>query len=195
MIKTATYPKTKIDTIGIAGKKNTNKKLFASVLQSQIECRCERQVMRTGFAEPIYQTLISMFSPKLTWEHLGNKEMVVPGLIFEGAPVTGRMLLQKFGEFGRSFTPSVWVDRAFKHRLHGCLYIIHDVRLPDEAEAIIKNNGIIIRIEPQESATDNHITETALDKFDFPIVVESNGRESMQADTEEIVKNIIKCIR
>lgn len=190
MIKKEIYPEYKIETIGVSGKKNTDKHLFSELLQNYLEKTTRRSVVKTGFSAPLYQTLIDLFSPKLTWEHLQNKEVPVPGLEVGGKPVTGRMLVQSLGDYCKSIYPNVLIDRVFKHRIFEYLYIIHDVRFPEEAKAIIEHDGLLIRIEKDDDGSDTHITETALDGFDFPIVVNYGTRLHMQQAVEKIVQSI-----
>lgn len=181
----------KIEVIGISGKKETGKRMFAEILQNELEEGCSRPIVTIGYADQIYQTLISLFSPKLRWDHAKAKNEPIPGLEVDGKTATMSKLLQDFGIYAKKIYPNVWIDRVFKHRLHDYFYIIHDVRLIDEAEAVNKNKGILIRLQTDIKPEDTHITETALDDYDFPIVVNVNGdREAMRNDIKEIIGNL-----
>jgi hypothetical protein len=52
--------------------------------------------------------------------------------------------------------------------------LITDVRFPNEAAAVIEKGGILVRIE-RGSDTGDHPSETALDNYDFNIVIENKG--------------------
>lgn len=191
MIKEAQYPDQSICVIGISGKKETGKKIFAELLQNELERICDKPIMKVGYADQIKHTLVSMFSPKLTWAHFDKKDDPIVGLKVDGELATARKLLQNFGEYTKQIDPLVWVDRVFKYRIYDYFYIIHDVRLKDEAQAIIDNNGMFIRLESETKSNDKDRTETELDNFEFPIVVSVNeDRELMKEDVREIIKNI-----
>jgi len=191
MLIKANYPDYKVNVIGISGKKEIGKKVFAEILQNELEAICEKPIVKVGYADHIYQTLISLFSPKLKWEHAQNKNEPIPGLTINGEAATMRTLLQDFGNYTRSIDPYVWIDRVFKHRINDYLYIIYDVRFLDEAKAVIDNNGLIIRLESEYLQEDNHVTETALDNFDFPVIVSITERDNIKDD----IREIIRCIK
>ena len=186
MISKLEVPAYRIETIGISGRKDTNKHLCAELVQASIEeIDRKRRIVKAGFSEPIYGMLISLFSPKLTWEYMQDKSDEIPGLQIDGKPATGRLLMQSFGDYCKSIYPNVFIDRVFKQRIHGYLYILYDVRFPEEAEAILSHNGTVIRIE--SDGDDNHITETALDNFNFPIVMKCADKKEMKDNIKEIV--------
>ncbi len=54
-------------------------------------------------------------------------------------------------------------------------WIIPDVRFPNEAEAILKRDGILIRVERHGIPISNHSSETALDNFEFEHYIENDG--------------------
>jgi hypothetical protein len=191
-IEKTIYPSVRLEVIGISGKKDTGKKIFAEILQNEMEEICSKPIVIAGYADQIYQTLISLFSPKLKWEHAQNKNEPIAGLKVDNEEATMTKLLQNFGIYAKNIDPSVWIDRVFKHRIPDYFYIIHDVRLVDEANAVINNKGTLIRLQTDiYDKEDKHITETALDDFDFPIVVSVNGdRVAMKNDIREIVRNL-----
>lgn len=100
---------------------------------------------------------------------------------FKIESLTPRKLLQLMGiECGRQIIhPNIWINATFadykpKPRELGLAdrssdypdWIITDVRFPNEAEAIKKRDGIIIRVNrPGMPEGDNHPSETALDDY------------------------------
>lgn len=90
---------------------------------------------------------------------------------------TPRLILQLLGtECGREIIhPNIWINATMnavaRNHLPGA--IITDVRFPNEAEAVKKKGGIVIRIErSSENSSDNHPSEIALDdyeNFDYKI--------------------------
>lgn len=69
-------------------------------------------------------------------------------------------------------------------------WIITDTRFPNEAEAIKKANGIIIRVErPGVNPVNPHSSETNLDKWDFDYVINNDGSLT---DLVKSVKKVLK---
>jgi hypothetical protein len=60
----------------------------------------------------------------------------------------------------------------------GTLYprwIITDVRFKNEAEAIVRRGGVLIRVNRPSDQTDNHPSETDLDSYNFGYVLNNTG--------------------
>ena len=101
----------------------------------------------------------------------------------EGNYYTIRQLLQKFGtEVGRNISPNLWVDALMNDYIKAKLdgyekdWIVTDVRFENEAEAIRKNGGILIRLNRNTGFNDQHSSETALDNYkNFDLVIDNNG--------------------
>ena len=72
--------------------------------------------------------------------------------------------------------------------------IITDTRFPNEAQAIKDKGGIIIRVERpnllnnQNNINLEHISETALDAYEFSHSIENNGT------IEELIKQVKKIL-
>lgn len=80
-----------------------------------------------------------------------------------------RGLLQRLGtEGGRNhISDSVWVDALFNSP-HAARLVIPDVRFPNEAEAIKKRGGIIVRVNRDGyEPINSHVSETAYSGQDF----------------------------
>lgn len=138
-------------------------------------------------------------------------------------PMTVRQMLQEFGtQGGRAIHPDFWVNALFsnykptmtdesKQNLMGYLvkpqqykkapveykfphWIITDVRFPNEAAAIMKHNGLIIKVFRNIDEVDEdrgqaynktqHVSETALDNYEFKWVINNN------ADIPALVQNV-----
>ena len=104
---------------------------------------------------------------------IGNKE----GIEF---PMTVRSLLQKVGTeaLRNNVHQNVWVNALMADyigmydfdtdRTTYPNWVITDTRFPNEAEAIKKAGGIIIRVDrPGVGPLNNHVSETSLDDWDF----------------------------
>lgn len=89
-----------------------------------------------------------------------------------------RELLQRLGtEVGRDILgPDVWVDLAMAELTDGGRYVFTDARFPNEAEAVVKAGGRVIRIDrPGCGPVNGHPSETALDDFPFSARVLNDG--------------------
>jgi hypothetical protein len=101
-----------------------------------------------------------------------------------------RSMLQKLGtEGGRELLgKDVWISAAFKDiTLADKKVVFTDVRFPNEAEAIKKANGIIIRIVRGDTLpVNNHSSETAYTEQDY--VIYNNGtKEDMYFEFKRII--------
>ena len=104
-----------------------------------------------------------------------------------------RELLQLFGtEVGRVISPNIWVDCLLKDYKNINNWIITDVRFENEAEAIKALGGVVIRIDRNLGAKDNHVSETALDSFNgFDATIDNNGTiEDLINNTLDVVKKL-----
>jgi hypothetical protein len=94
--------------------------------------------------------------------------------------LTPRKILQLLGtEAGREIIhPNIWVNSLFADYTTDSNWIITDVRFPNEAQAIKDRGGIVVRIERpggESHCGGAHASETALDDYDFDIVINNDG--------------------
>lgn len=81
-----------------------------------------------------------------------------------------RRLLQRLGtEVGRNILgENIWVDATLAKMEPGKRYVITDCRFPNEAQAVVKNNGQVFRIKRKGyGPINNHPSETSLDDWNF----------------------------
>jgi hypothetical protein len=119
-----------------------------------------------------------------------NAEML--GIVLhESGPMTARELLQFFGtNIMRKMYEPVWVNATInKIKQEGSLRsVISDVRFPDEADAIKKAGGKLIKLTRSVSK-DSHPSETALDNYiNFDYVIDNSGDSTVENLIEEIKK-------
>ena len=105
----------------------------------------------------------------------------------EGEPMTNREFLQYFGtEVGRNIDKDLWVKALMRGyekssimflpsmiRDKG-LWIVPDVRFPNEADAIRNAGGVLWKIERDGSGAGNHISEKLIDDIMVDIIIENN---------------------
>lgn len=90
--------------------------------------------------------------------------------------LTPRLLLQEIGTdcIRNVIHPNFWVLSTIKNYNKNKKWVITDVRFPNEARIIKENNGILIRVYRPNIPNNNHISETALDNFDFDYVIHND---------------------
>jgi hypothetical protein len=111
--------------------------------------------------------------------------------------LTPRLLLQLLGtECGRDIIhPSIWVNALMSEYVNQLNWnnggkegfsnwIITDMRFPNEMEAIIKREGITIRVNRPGINLLDHPSETSLDTAEFDYVIENNS------DIQSLIKKV-----
>lgn len=85
-------------------------------------------------------------------------------------PMTGREVMQVFGSdlMREMFSENIWVNATINTiKKEGYLIsFISDMRFPSEVNSVLNNGGYIIRLT-RKMFQDIHISETALDDFDW----------------------------
>lgn len=117
--------------------------------------------------------------------------------------MTVRDFLQKLGTDGLrdGLHPNVWVNALFAdyectHTDHvpgglDCTnWIITDCRFPNEAQAVKKYRGIILRVNrPGVTAVNAHPSETALDDWGYDDVIDNSGSlEDLLAEVKRVLQ-------
>ena len=107
--------------------------------------------------------------------------------------MTARECLQYFGtDICRKIKPNIWVDSCIKRMLESGtdLAIVPDVRFPNEAEAIKKAGGKVVRLT-RSPHDDQHESETALNGYEGFDYVLDNAKMSV----DETNKSLMKVLR
>lgn len=161
-------PKYKL--IGLSGKIGVGKDTAARYIMKQWP-----QYKSVPFADAVKRVVAIMtrtsYESQFTLE---GKARIPPGC----SESVGRYQ-QIIGQFGReNFCDNIWINIALGHPAE--YKIIPDVRHPNEAEAICKAGGIVIRIirdnsTPYSGRDPVHISETALDNYDFNNIINNSG--------------------
>ena len=92
--------------------------------------------------------------------------------------MTVRDFLQKLGTDAvrDGLHSNAWVNALMADYTNESKWVITDTRFPNEAEAIRKKDGILIRVErPGVKPINNHPSETGLDDYTFDHVIKNNG--------------------
>jgi hypothetical protein len=106
--------------------------------------------------------------------------------------LTAREFLQYFGtDICRSVFTDIWVDRCIADIRHEepLVAIIDDCRFPNEADAIQKAGGKVIRLT-RSLHKDSHKSESALDDWDNFDAIIDNQHMSMQDTAKKLIETL-----
>ena len=121
-------------------------------------------------------------------QHPQEKETILPAI--------GKSVRDIWIEFGttvcRSIYDNTWLDVIFRG-LKCDLLLIKDLRFPNEAEAIRKHKGILIRVDRNEAPMCDDVADSALkDWTDWDYVISNNSdHKELYARVKEIYGKII----
>lgn len=108
-----------------------------------------------------------------------------------------RPLLLAIGMWGRSISPSLWTDACFTRvmKLNNDVVIIDDIRFPEEALALEKCGGLLVRIDGTQRGPNvspelaTSASETSLDNWNFKHRINNQGTpQETVAQLEKIMK-------
>jgi hypothetical protein len=163
--------------IGISGKKRRGKDTAALYLHTLLD-RDDTKTMY--WATGLKQLSADMLGlPPYHFHNDANKEAEYE--VASGVFMTGRKFLQVFGTdcVRDNIHQDFWVFQGMKEfeARPEKVIIIPDTRFPNEYKAIKDAGGYVIRIERilPVAPGDLHESETALDEYDFDLVVSNNG--------------------
>lgn len=176
--------------VGITGKIGAGKSTLAT------------QLVRRGFTEYSFSQPLKQIACVLGFDDnqvFGTQEQKME--VNETWGISGREFMQKFGtSVCREFLPAVipqmrgiWIkcfERFFHHNAGNV--VVDDVRFVDEADAIKKLGGIIIRVVgPHEG--DAHASEVSMDDYpaDFVIHNKMDGLYWLYRQLSQIMKKYV----
>jgi hypothetical protein len=169
--------------IGLVGKARSGKDTFARGL-------VERGYTRVAFADPLRE-MVERIDPLITLPGgSGARLSSALGLWgWEGIKSTAygpeaRRLLQMTGQAVRQLDEGFWLRQGLR-KAHAVIEtsepgkggaVITDVRYMNEADAIQKAGGVLVRIvRPGLESTDTHASETELDRYPVDFTVRNSG--------------------
>lgn len=169
--------------VGLIGKKRSGKDTFAGGLIAE-------GFTRYAFADPLKEAALRLdpliplrtVADAALWPGnplevgAGRATMRLAHLValhgWEAAKEVAevRRTLQEFGVTVREIDPEFWVRATLGRAVNDGRAVITDVRFPNEAAAIRRRGGVLIRIvRPGLVSTDEHVSETALDDYDADV--------------------------
>ena len=173
--------------IGISGKIRSGKSRVAKTIIEILEKNGKTGVVKS-FAEPIYKMISEMYKSDIETikKHKQDNTPIYiktpRTYLYNGFETTNyRTAMQIIGSGVRNYADSdVWVNGLFgvnneKIDNSDSVWIIEDLRFPNEAERIRDCNGLLIRIEREMHQPNDHIIENSLNDWnDWDLLIENN---------------------
>ena len=176
--------------IGISGKIRSGKSRVAKTIIEILEENGKMGVVKS-FAQPLYEIISDMYDNDIETIKR-DKQDKVPIYINTRRTKSGfklsnyRKILQTIGTGARNYgDEDIWVNALFgcnnekaisffmKHP--DAIWVIDDLRFPNEAERIKGCNGKLIRVERKQHQPNSHIIENSLNDWtDWDLVLENN---------------------
>jgi hypothetical protein len=108
----------------------------------------------------------------------------------ETGRMTAREFLQFFGtDLCRKIHPDIWTDRTLKsiREEESLMAVISDCRFPNEAQAVKKAGGKIIKLtrgSAKNKKYDSHSSETSVDAIKYDAVIDNKELSIMETNSE-----------
>lgn len=177
--------------IGITGRKRSGKNTFATIATNHLN-RLGKHCWQLAFADELKRQVLSipvLRANNFTFECIErHKERFRPILQHLGTEIV-RELIDK------DYWINLCMESARYRQAGGYIVFITDVRFIDEAQAIQKAGGHIIKINwtgnKEHHHTDKHKSETSTDYIEATKVLENDGTESFKAATIETINSLI----
>ena len=157
--------------IGITGYKSSGKSTATEMLSSLLHCEVR------SFATPLKEMVCALTCCTMSQlEDYNFKENeIVPKHLWNYCSDDRRnyrSLLQGLGDVMRDVNQDVFVECALSNT--PSTVIISDVRMRNEAEAVKRNGGIIIRIMRDVEHSDTHKSEVEIDIIEPDYLIYNN---------------------
>jgi hypothetical protein len=199
--------------IVLAGKKQSGKTTSANYLKEQLlEWRSDLNIHITSFASPIKEFCTDVIGltkeqvygadsdknskTHIRWHDMPNEILDANGIV-KLYNMTAREVMQVFGTdvMRNFFGNDIWAKAPFNKDWNFVDYvIIDDCRFPNEADAALENDGILIKLTRNALIGDNHASELALDDYDetkYTHIIDNHmykNIDCLYADLEAIVR-------
>lgn len=167
-------PATKPYIIGLSGKIHSGK----STVANTIAAKHQGMIVR-GFADALKQDVCGMGFDRET--------------VYSLKPPWMRALLQAYGQAKRALDEDYWVkrlDSSIKLCKPGTVFIIDDMRFPNEVYWVKTMGGVTIRLEREGyPIQSDDYSETAIDHAAFDHTVHGVSNE-----LDDLVEHVLDCL-
>lgn len=200
--------------IALSGKQQAGKDTFVN-MAVEILRTSNKPVAVTAFAEPLKRIAIDVLGipRELVYGSNEDKEQYTH-IVWDSFPdqirrkygnqspwhlrighMTVREVLQVLGTdiFREMLENDVWAKAPFRREWPNAeIVFITDARFPNEVQVVKDRGGVVIRLERDTGLADQHISETALDDFDFEYCYQNNGSLD---ELRDYVRNILRSLK
>ena len=195
--------------IGISGKIRSGKSRVAKTIIEILEENGKTGVVKS-FAQPLYEIISEMYDNDIETIKR-HKQDKVPIYINTRQTQCGfkisnyREILQIIGTGGRNYGDiDIWVNALFgvgNEKVLSSLgnnkesvWVIEDLRFPNEAKRIRECNGLLIRVEREKHQPNAHIIENSLNNWqDWDLVIKNDfdTKKKRNKGLKKILKNYL----
>ena len=195
--------------IGISGKIRSGKSRVAKTIIGILEENGKYGVVKS-FAQPLYEIISEMYDNDIDTIKK-DKQDKLPVYINTRQTPSGfrissyREILQIIGTGARNYGDiDIWVNALFGCNNEkitnylgnnkGAVWIIDDLRFPNEAKRIKECNGILIRVEREKHQPNEHTIENSLNDWkDWDLVIENNfpSKKKRNKGLKKILENYL----
>ena len=192
--------------IGISGKIRSGKSRVAKTIIEILEENGKVGVVKS-FATPIYKIISEMYESDIGTIKR-EKEDKFPIYINTRQTRCGftlsnyRNIMQIIGSGARDYGDAdIWVNALFGSNNEkiissdkNSVWIIEDLRFPNEAKRIRDCNGLLFRIEREMHQPNDHIVENSLNDWsDWDLMIENNFKTKKKRNKglKKILKNYL----
>ena len=184
--------------VGIGYKKGSGKDQFATFMHTYIRCTSPGlQVKRVSFADKLKDIAHQLYGwtglrNGIYYEHHRDEKEVS----LRACGKSPRQLWIEVGNKLRDVYPRTWIDFALRG-VDADILIISDVRFKNEALAIKRQGGVLVRIDRRDIPLGTDPAEVDLDVWgDWDLVVNNNrGLKSLNYVAETLSKRLIDDIK
>lgn len=167
------------------GKKGAGKTTAVGLLE---EAGC--LIANVNFKDALIRELKQGFPDLL--EHISRQTGLTSSELFDRKPPVIRKLLQNYGtEVRRVEDIDYWVKKwkASIDKIASDTIIVDDVRFENEANAVKRAGGMIVRIVSEPDSNDTHTSETEQDSIeaDLTIINTMKGRGNFYDSLEPLI--------
>ena len=171
--------------IGVSGPKGCGKDTVYCIIKKFCGAKCHR----VAFADPIrkmaskilkiHDNDVDVFKRCDVTMQFGDKTMSAPG----------RHIYREIGMLMRSYDPEQfirYVDDVVSSGTSEDVWVITDVRFPNEVEYVRNKGGVIILVERDGCTYDHHPSEQLISHYDYKII---------NTSMDELTKNVFDVLK
>lgn len=179
--------------IGLGHKKRVGKDTFAQILIQEAERRGIK-TNRVSFAAKLYEICNELYGwcgqkRKEDYDGEFGHEKETPLPVIGKSP---RQILIEVGNLLRTVYPDTWIAYALNALPINSVSVITDVRYPNEAVAIKKRGGLLIKVTRDSAPVGTDVADTALDGWDgWDLVIDNDGTlEELRFKANRVLDNL-----